>query len=112
MTRPKPLASLFLAAACVIGIAPTVTADPFEPAATSQDEGGGVEDKREKVSELCDQFKELIGKRGEEDTAAVAVMDTLLQEFPVSGPKDRELIAETIGKSFDEKRKDLEGGGG
>lgn len=110
MTRPKPLSSLFLAAACVFGIAPEVLADPLVPAACAQEEGGEVEDKRAKVDELCTQFDDLIGKRGDEDTAAVAVMDTLLQEFPVSGPKDRKMIAETIGKAFDEKRKELEGG--
>lgn len=106
MTMKRPLSSLFLAAACLCAVAPPATA--YAP--PTQEEGGEVEDKREKVEELCDQFKDLIGKRGEEDTAAVTVMDSLLQEFPVSGPKDRKSIAETIGKAFDEKRKELEGG--
>lgn len=111
MTRPTHLSSLFLAAACVFGISPVASAEPLIASASAQEEGSGeIEDKREKIDELCTQFKDLIGKRGDEDTAAVGVMDTLLQEFPVSGPKDRKLIAETIGKAFDEKRKELEDG--
>jgi hypothetical protein len=106
MTLPRPLPILLLAVLYLFVAAPAAQA--FAPIA--QEEGGEIEDKRPKVEELCDQFKDLIGKRGDEDTAAVGVMDSLLQEFPVSGPKDRKLIAETIGKSFEEKRKDLEGG--
>jgi len=107
MTRPRPLPSLILTVACLFATAPFAAA----AAPTAQEEGGGeIEDKREKVDELCKQFKELISKRGEEDTAAVGVMDSLLQEFPVSGPKDRKLIAESIGKALDQKRKELEGG--
>ncbi len=106
MTRPRPLTTLILALACLCALPNAAFAVP----ATLQEEDEEIEDKREKVEDLCKQFKALISKRGDEDTAAVGVMGTLLQEFSASGPKDRKYIAETIGKALDQKRKELEGG--
>lgn len=67
-------------------------------------------DKRPEVKQLLDELKEHIKKRGEEDRAAVGVIDQLLQEFPQSGPKDRASIVKGLGKCFDVKRQDLEDG--
>ncbi len=73
----------------------------------SQDE---PEDKRPEVKELCDTLGGHIGKRGDEDTEALKVIDTMLQEYKVSGPKDRGLIVKALGKCYEQKRQPLEEG--
>lgn len=113
MTTTTRFAGLALAPFLVLalGARPADTLAPAGPTSSLvDDEDGEIEDKRDAVKELCDAFKDHIGERGEQDTEAIGVMDQLLQEFPRSGPKDRKLIAETIGKSFDERRRELEGG--
>lgn len=69
-----------------------------------------VEDKREEIKELVDKLKGHIGKRGDQDTEAIGVIDQLNQEFPESGPKDRAAIIKQLGKCFDVKRQPLSPG--
>lgn len=61
-------------------------------------------DNRPEIKEATDKLGEHIGKRGKEDTEAIAVIDTLVQEFEKSGPKDRQLIVKELDKCFDVKR--------
>jgi hypothetical protein len=68
------------------------------------------EDKRPEVKDLCAKLSKHIGKRGKEDTEALSVIDTLLQEYQKSGPKDRGLIVKTLGKCYEQKRQPLEEG--
>jgi len=67
-------------------------------------------DKRDVIKELLDELKGHIGKRGDEDVEAIAVIDKLFQEFPESGPKDRGAIVKGLSKCFDQKRQENEDG--
>ena len=112
MPRPRSLAALALAAACLTAGSSAAAAAQPPPLCSSfvqDDEEPVVEDKRPEIKEACEIFLKHISKRGDEDVEAVAVMDGLLQEFAQSGPKDRKLIADSIGKALDQKRKTLEG---
>lgn len=63
-------------------------------------------DNRVEIKDATDKLAGHIGKRGKEDTEAIAVIDTLVQEFEKSGPKDRALIAKTLDKCFEQKRQE------
>lgn len=67
-------------------------------------------DKREEIEVLIDKLDAHAGARGKEDQEAVAVIDTLLTEFPGCGPKDRAAIVKALDKCFKEKRPEEEGG--
>lgn len=68
-------------------------------------------DKRPEVEELIEKLGDHLKGKGKEDEEAIAVMDTLTQEFERSGPDDREDIVEALVDAFDEKRpKELEEG--
>ena len=82
---------------------------PVAPAPLLQDEEE-IQDKRPEIKELLGNLKQHIGKRGEQDTEAVGVIDKLLGEFPRSGPKDRSSIAKGLGSCLDQKRQDLDDG--
>lgn len=95
--------------------APTLNAAPrlapLSPSALliQEDEEEVVEDKREVVKELLATFTKHTKKKGKEDSEAVTVLDKILGEFEVSGPKDRALIVKTIGKAMTLKRKEIDG---
>jgi hypothetical protein len=69
-----------------------------------------IQDKRPEIKELLGSLKGHIGKRGNEDTEAIGVIDKLLTEYPRCGPKDRGSITKGLGKCLDQKRKDLDEG--
>ncbi len=75
------------------------------PAAASPAEDP-LPDKRPEVETLLDELKGHVGKQGAEDRDAVAVIDRLLQEFPRSGPKDRQSIVSGLSKCFESKRRE------
>jgi hypothetical protein len=87
-------------------------AAPSVPAIASavQDPSPNVNpDKRPEVEKLLDKLDGHIKKEGKEDSDAVAIIDTLLQEFPKSGPKDRTAIVKQLSKSFEQRRQVPEG---
>lgn len=90
---------------------PASATPPTEPAVTiAQDPAPAPNpDKRPEIEKLLDKFDGHIKKEGKEDAEAVAVIDTLLQEFPKSGPKDRAAIVKQLSKSFDQRRRVPEG---
>ncbi|MDF1798066.1 MAG: HEAT repeat domain-containing protein [Planctomycetota bacterium] len=101
---PRPyLAALFL---CLAGAPLAAALQPPTPIVQDDE----VEDKREVVKELIKTFEGHTKKKGKEDTEAIAVMDTLLQEFEESGPKDRASIVKSFEKTFGLKRKENEDG--
>ncbi|WP_145066695.1 HEAT repeat domain-containing protein [Engelhardtia mirabilis] len=75
-------------------------------AGMSQEEGEAPKpDERPEVAKLLDQLEEHYNDRkGEQDEAAVGLVDSLLQEFPESGPKDRESIVDGIADAVTVKR--------
>lgn len=77
------------------------------PPAFQDDE---LPDKRPEVKELCETLRDHAKARGEEDREAVAVIDTLIQEFPNSGPKDRAMIVKELSKCLEKPRKETEAG--
>lgn len=108
--QPKPLALALLAAA----VLPAAAAAPARPTPAGpvvpQDDDEEKPDKRPEVKELLDQFKDHVSKRGDEDAEAIAIIDKLLQEFPESGPKDREDIAGELADVYKLKRKQTKEG--
>ncbi|MFT7668167.1 MAG: hypothetical protein ACI8X5_000854 [Planctomycetota bacterium] len=86
---------------------PVVT--PPLPFPIVQDDGE-IEDKRPLIKEKLEAFKEHIGKRGDQDAEAIAIMDSMIQEWPMCGPKDRGSITKALGKCFDQKRQELSEG--
>ncbi|HUR28403.1 MAG TPA: HEAT repeat domain-containing protein [Planctomycetota bacterium] len=83
---------------------------PLEQAAGQQPAPNTNPDNRPEIKEATDKLSEHIGKRGKEDDAAIKVIDTLVQEFEKSGPKDRVLIVKGLDKCFDAKRQDVSEG--
>lgn len=76
-----------------------------------QDEDEEVVDKRPEIKELLDTLKGHVKERGAEDTEAIAVIDTLTQEYPRCGPKDRKEVVKQLAATFKAKRtKPLESG--
>ena len=69
-----------------------------------------VVDKRPELQALLDKLAGHVKERGTQDTEAIAVIDQLLQEFPKSGPKDRDAIVKGLDKCFDVKREQNEEG--
>jgi len=108
------LLSLPCATACAAAPAHPLDGGAAAHAGARQDEGEGEgaekPDKRPEVKELLGELKDHIGKRGDEDKEAVAVIDKLLQEFPESGPKDRKSICDGLSKCFDVQRIEVEEG--
>jgi HEAT repeat protein len=64
-------------------------------------------DKRADVKEWLSTLKGLIGKRGDEDPAAIALIEKLAGEFQESGKKDRAAIAKGVAASLSQRRKEL-----
>lgn len=106
------LVSILLSLSC----APASASAPLPAPATLvtvavvQDDGDEIVDKRPEIAELLDAFKGHIGKRGDQDSEAVGVIDQLLQEWAECGPKDRGSIVKGLGKAFDQKRQELDDG--
>lgn len=70
-----------------------------------QDDEEEKPDKRDEIKLTLKELKGHIGKRGDEDAQALAIIDTLLQEFPESGPKDRKDIVKGLSGCLKQKRK-------
>ncbi|MBK7876456.1 MAG: HEAT repeat domain-containing protein [Planctomycetes bacterium] len=66
-------------------------------------------DKRPELETVLGKLDGHIKKEGKEDQDAVGVIDTLLQEFPKSGPKDRVAIVKQLSKCFEQRRMVPEG---
>ena len=64
-------------------------------------------DKRADVKEWLSTLKGLIGKRGDEDPAAIVLIEKLTGEFQESGEKDRAAIAKGVAASLSQRRKEL-----
>lgn len=102
-----------LAAAVALGApASAKPLSPLAPCAPTfvQDDDESFPDKRPEVKELLGQLKDHAGKRGKQDTEAIAVMNLLLVEFEQSGKKDREAIAKGFSGVFKQKRQEDENG--
>ncbi|MDE0891305.1 MAG: HEAT repeat domain-containing protein [Planctomycetota bacterium] len=67
-------------------------------------------DKRADVKEWLSTLKGLIGKRGDEDPAAIVLIEKLTGEFKESGEKDRVAIAKGVAASLSQRRKELSKG--
>jgi hypothetical protein len=80
---------------------PTALASGFQE---GEEGAEALPDERPEVSELIEQLSVHLKKKGKEDEAAVGVLDKLVQEFPKSGPKDRQAIVAAAAGCFDEKR--------
>ena len=76
----------------------------------SQEEPEELPDKRPEIAELLDKLKAHVKERGDEDPLAIEVIDTLVQEFPKCGPKDRGSIVKAFDRHFSAKRKDTDEG--
>jgi hypothetical protein len=91
--------------------APAVAAAPVPSTANCRQEPEEEKpDKRPEVAELLDKLKDHVDERGKEDPLAVELIDTLVQEFPNCGPKDRGSIVKAFDKHFSAKRKDTDEG--
>ena len=111
------LTTILLCLSCAPASAPLQAPATPTPLAASPvaaqddgDEGDEIEDKRPEIAELVDAFKDHIGKRGEQDSEAVGIVDQFLQEWDQCGPKDRASIVKALSKAFDQKRRELEDG--
>jgi hypothetical protein len=80
----------------------------FLPAAL-QDPAPAPADKRPEIAGMLDKMKSHVEKDGKEDKDAIAVIDTLLQEFKNSGPKDRQAIVKGLSRNFEARRMEKEG---
>ncbi|QDV06663.1 hypothetical protein Poly30_21780 [Planctomycetes bacterium Poly30] len=89
------------------GLSPSSVLEALQPSVSliQDDEEGEKPDKREEIKEALKELKGHAGKRGDEDAQALAIIDTLLQEFPNSGPKDRKDIVKGLGDCMKQKRK-------
>ena len=63
-----------------------------------------VADERPEIQVLFEKLDVHLKAKGEEDDQAIAVLDSLTQEFPKSGPKDRAAIVEKVAHCFTVKR--------
>lgn len=86
----------------LLSVEPLVT---VAAASLQDDEEKEKPDKREEIKAAIKELKGHIGKRGDEDPQALAIIDTLLTEFPESGPKDRKAIVKGLGGCLKQKRK-------
>ena len=91
----------FLCGPAIAAIAPPSNSASF---LTQDDEEDAVPDKREEVKNLLVDLKGQIKKRGMEDKAAIATIETLMSEFEKSGPKDRKAIVKGIVDCYKQKR--------
>ncbi len=108
------ISTLLLLAAPAAGSLPAVPSFPgavaipaIEAASTPaiQDEEEEKPDKREEIKAALAELKDHIGARGKEDAQALAIIDTLLQEFPKCGPKDRKAVVKGLVGCLKQKRK-------
>ena len=109
----RMLLGLFVLSSCALSAhaagTPAVEAAPE----TSQapDKAAQLPDKRPEVEKLTvRKLKGHVDKKGAEDTDAVQVIDSLNQEFPNSGPKDRQAIVSALGKCLDARRQGVDEG--
>jgi HEAT repeat protein len=92
-------------------ISPAPVALPAAPLGSSvvvQDDE--LPDKRADVKEWLSTLKGLIAKRGDEDPAAIALIEKLAGEFQGSGPKDRAAITKGVAACLSQRRKELSKG--
>lgn len=75
---------------------------PQEPPAET--ETTQVADERPEIKVLFEKLDVHLKAKGEEDDQAIAVLDSLTQEFPKSGPKDRAAIVDKVADCFSVKR--------
>lgn len=85
--------------------APAVSLPPTAPPASIVQDDEKKPDKRDEIKSALKNLKGHIGKRGAEDTDAIAIIDELMTEFPESGPKDRKDIVKGISACLKVKRK-------
>lgn len=106
MTRSMlPTAVLFLSTFA----APSLAAAPLAIVALQEPAPSANPDKRPEVEKLVDKLDGHIKKEGKEDQDAVGVIDSMLQEFPKCGPKDRQSIVKVLSKCFEQRRMVPEG---
>lgn len=101
------IATLLLLASPLTSAAASLelTSYPMTAAVSVQDDEEKKPDKREEIKLALKEFKDHIGARGKEDPQAIAIIDTLLQEFPESGPKDRKAIVKGLSGALKVTRK-------
>jgi len=103
-------ASLSLAPGAPVSPGAPATATPGPASARLQEPPPNTNpDKRPVVEELLGKLDKHMKKEGKEDSEGVAVIDLLLQEFKLSGPKDRVSIVKMLGKCFEQVRRVNEG---
>lgn len=88
---------------------PEVPAPTFVPPAPAVQDDDAIQDKREEIKALVTELTDHVKAKGEEDEAAVQVVDKLIQEWERCGPKDRTSIVKALDKCMAAKRRDLEG---
>ncbi|MHC4262166.1 MAG: HEAT repeat domain-containing protein [Planctomycetota bacterium] len=99
--------------ACFLALPPVsaVAAVPPPTVFVQDDEEEEVPDEREEVEELLDELKPLLkDRKGVNDPDAIGLIDQLLGEFPVSGPKDKKSIVEGVGDCLSVRRSELDDG--
>lgn len=86
----------------------SATTAEFAASALVQDDEEEEErpDKRPEIKEMLKLLKGHAKAKGKEDTEAMGLMESLVEEFKVSGPKDRKAIIDGIGDVCEVKRKD------
>lgn len=106
------LLSLAVPAAGSVAAPPAVAGPPVEAAPApvltrgEDDDEDSKPDKRPEVKALIEQLKtHAKDTKAERDEEGIAVVDELLQEFPESGPKDRESIADAVADAVTFKRR-------
>lgn len=107
------LSNLLLALAAPLCAAPAlqpVSASHGNPTALVAQDDEEIPDKRPEIKDALTELKDFVKARGAEDQQAIAVIDTLIGEFPKSGPKDRKAIVGGVSDCLSAKRKDLSDG--
>ncbi len=88
----------------------SVSATRSRAAVVQDAEDDAIVDKRPEVKALVAKFSGFVSKKGQQDAQAIEVVDSFLQEFPNSGPKDRADMVKALEKAFSKTRRDIEEG--
>jgi len=92
-------------------LAPLALSSPALAAAQAQAPAPNTNpDNRPEIKAELEKLAGHIGQRGKQDAEAIAVIDTLTQEFEKSGVKDRGAIVKGLGACFEVKRQESEDG--
>jgi len=99
---------------CVLLLAPSsALALPLPAFQAGKPETPAKSDKPDKRPEVADRMTKLQAliddRKGEKDTDAIGLIDTIMQDFPNCGPKDRQAVVSGLSKCFEVRRLVKEG---